>query len=123
MTRHWQNQPRTHKMPREWVRINNLSRRHPKPALGNGRLQVAVRRAFIAADAAEISSTEIYNWALISRRRRRSHRNRWRVWQILMATAERCGRAQTIGRPWLWRLKAEIKVLKDVLKSLRYFQR
>jgi hypothetical protein len=32
-----------------------------KPALGRGRLQIQVRRAFIAADAPAISATEIFD--------------------------------------------------------------
>jgi hypothetical protein len=34
-------------------------------------------------------------------------RHYWSVYRILIGIAEPIGRAPTIGRPWLWRLKDE----------------
>jgi hypothetical protein len=34
---------------------------------------------------------------------------RWSVHRILRQIAEPIGRADTIGRPWLWRLKDEYR--------------
>jgi hypothetical protein len=54
------------------------------------------------------SSTEIYNWTHARQRQygeQVRQRERHSVWRILMQIAEPIGRAETIGRPWLWRLK------------------
>jgi hypothetical protein len=68
-------------------RSHNLSLRPAKPALGRGRLQRQVRRAFIAADAPALSATEVFNWCFARRRLMHGkplttwHRySVWRVW-------------------------------------------
>ena len=47
-----------------WPQHPNLRRRPPQPAKGNGRLQRAVARAFIAAGTDTLSRSEIYDWCL-----------------------------------------------------------
>jgi hypothetical protein len=53
----------------------------------------------------EVSSSWIYDWAFRLRRQRRSQRHRHSVWRILRDAAVPVGRATTIGRPTLWRLR------------------
>jgi hypothetical protein len=92
--------------PLKWPNHPNLRLRPARPAAGNGRIQVAVRRAFVAADSDTLSSSEVFDWALARVRRdgwRRRHR--WSVIVALRQVAEPIGRARTIGRPWLWRLR------------------
>ena len=54
------------------------------------------------------SSSEIYDWCYARRRNRVFWDQRLNVWRILREVAEPVGRAETIGRPWLWRLKREV---------------
>ena len=93
----------------KWPHHPNLRRRPHAPNRGRGRLQVQIRRAFVGGEVR--SSTEIYNW---THARQRQHgepvrqRERRSVRRILLEVAEPIGRAETIGRPWLWRLKREV---------------
>jgi hypothetical protein len=48
--------------------LRNLRRRPLTPAKGRGRVQVRIRRAFIASAAETLTSSEIYNWAHVRRR-------------------------------------------------------
>jgi hypothetical protein len=67
-------------------------------------LQLQVNRAFIGH--AVRSTSQIFDYALPRVRGdfwRRRHR--WSVHRILRVIAEPIGRAPTIGRPWLWRLR------------------
>jgi hypothetical protein len=90
-------------------RYPNLRLRPHAPNRGRGRLQVQIRRAF-AACGEVLSSSEVYDW---THARHRAHgqlvrqRERHGVWLILRQVAEPVGRAETIGRPWLWRLKGD----------------
>jgi hypothetical protein len=88
----------------KWSRFPNLRRRPPRPAAGQGRLQRGVARAFLAAGTAEVSSSWIYDWALRTRRQRRSYLNRRRVWQLLIEIADPIERVPPHGA-WLWRLR------------------
>jgi hypothetical protein len=75
---------------------------------GRGRLQVQIRRAFVGHCL--LSSSQVYDYALARVRGdawRRRHR--WSVIRILRQLCHRVGRADTIGRPWLWRLKEPLK--------------
>ena len=79
------------------------------PAKGRGRLQIAIRRAFMVGGD-ELTSSQVYDCAYSRRRSQRrplSEAVRWSVHRILREIAEPIGRAPTIGRPWLWRLKPE----------------
>jgi hypothetical protein len=66
-------------------------------------MQRQINRAF-AVHGPVVSSSEVYDW-VFTRRRRASQLRRHGVWRILMRVADPIGRAPTIGRPWLWRLK------------------
>ena len=87
-----------------WSAYPNLRLRPHAPAAGRGRLQVQIRRAFVCHRL--LSSSQVYDYALPRVRGdwwRRRHR--WSVIRILRQIAEPVGRAPTIGRPWLWRLR------------------
>src|SRR5262245_35611359 len=84
----------------------NLLRRPPTPAKDRGRLQRSVRYAFAARPV--LSSTQIYNTAYCRQRlsgKRLTWGERLSVWRVLIELAEPVGRADTIGRPYLWRLR------------------
>jgi hypothetical protein len=98
---------KTQTPPTRWENYPNLRLRPAKPALGRGRLQVQVRRAFVGRDV--LSSSEVYESCYARKRllgERISQRHCHSVWLILRRVADRIGRAPTIGRPWIWRLKA-----------------
>src|SRR5262245_25895648 len=83
----------------KWQRYPNLAARPARPALDNGRVQRAARRALLALG--EASTSEVSRWAHRMPGRRRTDYTR----RLLGHIAERVGRAPTIGTPWLWRLK------------------
>jgi hypothetical protein len=53
----------------------------------------------------ELTSSEVYDWAYSRRRSHLSEAARWSVHRILHQLADPVGRASTIGRPWIWRLR------------------
>jgi hypothetical protein len=90
-------------------RHRNLRRRPAKPALGRGRLQTQVRRAFIASGASALSASAIYDWCYARRRlmldKPLTTRHRYSVWRVLKAMG-----AEPVGRVGprhaiLWRLR------------------
>jgi hypothetical protein len=88
--------------------LRNLSRRLPRPAWGRGRVQVACRRALLVHGTA--STSDVIEWAyarqlLILGDRRRNDFNRAVRRALVAIGAVKMGRAKTIGRPWLWRLR------------------
>jgi hypothetical protein len=89
--------------PGKWDGYPNLRLRPAKPALGRGRIQRQVRRAFIAADSPVLSSSEIYAWVYPGRVP--GWLERWSVFTVLRVICHRVGRGSTVGHPWLWRLK------------------
>jgi hypothetical protein len=90
-----------------WDSFPNLHRRPPSPNLGRGRLQRQIARAF-HAHGDVVSATDIYRWCQRWQSSRFGMPERWSIVRILTARCERVGRASTIGRPWLWRLKAPV---------------
>jgi hypothetical protein len=90
--------------PQGWSAHPNLRLRPRAPAAGRGRLQVQIRRALACNEI--VSSSQVYDWCY-ARRRRLNQRKIHSVWRILRVIADPIGRAPTIGRPWLWRLKDE----------------
>jgi hypothetical protein len=86
-----------------WLRHPNLQKRPHSPSRGRGRLQIAVRRAFIGHPFR--TSSQIYDWCYPRRRKRVAGCWQWSVYRILREIADRRGRASTIGRPWIWRLR------------------
>jgi hypothetical protein len=94
----------------KWERSRNLRLKPAKPALGRGRLQTQVRRAFITADTPVISASEIYDWCYARRRlllgKPLTTRHRYSVWRILVTIADPVGRSDRVsGAPILWRLR------------------
>jgi hypothetical protein len=89
----------------KWPNHPNLRRRPHAPAANRGRLQISIRRAFVAHGDV-VTSSQVYDWTY-ARQRRIKQRHRHSVWRILDELADPVGRAPTIGRPWLWRLKDE----------------
>jgi len=86
---------------------SNLLHRPAKPAKGNGRVQQGCLRAFWAHNAAITAPIAIefaYAVRLISEKPRRSfYINATRALESI--GAQRIGRAKTIGRPYLWKLR------------------
>jgi hypothetical protein len=68
-------------------------------------MQRAVRRAFLVHGPVA-SSSQIYDW-VFPQKRKLTQLRRHGVWRILRKVAVQIGRAETIGRPWLWRLKVD----------------
>jgi hypothetical protein len=93
----------------KWKDHPNLRKRPPTPSKGRGPAQRAIRRAFAASGAEVLNSTEIYDWAHGRRRFGRRKSMPFGVYsrtlRTLRAMCEPVGRAPTIGRPWLWRLR------------------
>jgi hypothetical protein len=92
----------------KWKGSRNLRLRPAKPALGRGRLQVQIRRAFVV-HGSMVTSSQVYNWTHAKRRlmlgKPLTTRHRYSVWRILVAIADPVDRGTSIGRPWLWRLR------------------
>src|SRR5262249_38612315 len=91
------------------LRLSNLRLRPPKPALGNGRLQRQVRRAFLV-HADPLSTSEILELTYARKRmlgERIGGGHRWCVRRVCYALCVPIGRARTIGRPIRWRLKSK----------------
>ena len=83
----------------KWQGHPNLRARPAKPSLNNGPVQRAARRALQALG--EASTSEVAAWTHRKPTRRRTRHTR----VVLGRIAEIVGRAPTIGRPWLWRLR------------------
>jgi hypothetical protein len=76
------------------------------PNKGRGRLQVQLRRAFVGSEV--LTCSEVYDSCYAKRRmlgQQIDRPYRWSVVRILRTIADPIGRAETIGRPVLWRLK------------------
>jgi hypothetical protein len=97
----------------KWDDCPNLRLRPEKPALGRGRLQKAIRRCFHARGP-NVSASTIYEWCATWPDLRR---HRYRAWRILNEITEPIGRASTIGRPWIWRLRVANPVAEPELSS------
>jgi len=93
----------------KWPHHPNLRKKPHAPSKGRGPVQRAIRRVFMASGAEVLNSTEIYNWAHGRRRFGRRKSMPFGVYsrtlRTLRAMCEPVGRAPTIGRPWLWRLR------------------
>jgi hypothetical protein len=99
---------RRHAMTK-WPHHPNLRKKPHAPSKGRGPVQRAIRRVFMASGAEVLNSTEIYDWAHGRRRFGRRKSMPFGVYsrtlRTLRAMCEPVGRAPTIGRPWLWRLR------------------
>jgi hypothetical protein len=89
-----------------WEDFRNLHKRPPRPALGRGRVQRSVRRAYLALNATELSTTVLLDWAYPRRRPGFLACGLYRsLYRACALYCVRVGRAPTAGRPWLWRLR------------------
>jgi hypothetical protein len=91
------------------VCIDNLTpgwHRPRAPSLDRGPVQRRVRRAFIAMGKAALSTTELLLWTH-PRARGTRHDRRRAVRRACECYCERVGRSTSIGKPVLWRLKAD----------------
>jgi len=90
---------------RKSAALRNLLRRPAKPALGNGRVQRACRRAFWAYETPSTSDIIAFAYALrLHRGERRNAFNATVRRTVTAMGAVRIGRARTRGRPWRWAL-------------------
>ena len=89
----------------KWLGYPNLARRPATPAKNRGPVQRLARRALLVLGIA--STSEIMDWAYCRKRRRQNHNNRAARRALGQIGAVCVGRAKTIGRPNLWRLKDE----------------
>jgi hypothetical protein len=95
----------------QWANYPNLRLLPAKPALGHGRLQRQVRRAFMVEHGPTVSSSKIYEWAFARRQmlgKPLTTRHRYSVWRVLKALG-----AEPVGRvgprhALLWRLPDEV---------------
>jgi hypothetical protein len=96
-----------------WERFPNLRKKPRAPAQNRGRVQRAIKRAFIASGAEVLSSSEIYSWTHPRLRLGRKSMPLgiyWGTLQALRRVCEPVGRsASTSGAPILWRLKQPIE--------------
>jgi hypothetical protein len=93
----------THRAPAsKWPSHPNLRNRPAKPALGRGRLQRQLRRAFVGADTRTTSA--LLDWCYPRNRSRITQRHRYSVWRVLVRIATPIGRVPPHGA-WLWRLR------------------
>ena len=88
----------------KWTNHLNLRLKPAAPAKGRGRLQKAIRRAFLVSGPV-LSLSQIFDWCYANQRKRR--RRNWSVVRILQRHCDRVGRAKTIGRPILWRWRGD----------------
>jgi hypothetical protein len=86
----------------KWQHHPNLRRRPHAPNKGRGRLQRQLRRAFYGGT--ELTTSQVLDWTNVRNRQRLTGRHRYSVWRLLVTIADPIGRADTIGRPWVWRL-------------------
>ena len=77
------------------VQPPNLQRRPAKPALGNGRIQRAVRRAFYFGS--EVTSSDIYDWVYPRRRHLLTQAHRHSARRVLMTMADPVERVPPYG--------------------------
>jgi hypothetical protein len=78
---------------------------HTAGSRGRGRIQLAVKRAFTAAGTSTLTTSDVFDYALVRVRGegwRRRHR--WSVVRVLQQVADRVRKVPPHGA-WLWRLK------------------
>src|SRR5262245_7383915 len=89
------------------ARRRNLALRLARPAAGNGRVQKRAIWALFARNG-DLSTSDVLEWTHATKRllhQRIGDSERRNVRRVLDQIAQRIGRAGSIGRPILWRLK------------------
>jgi len=94
-----------HEPSQGWDYFPNLRLRPHAPAAGRGRLQRQIARAF-HAHGPVLTSSDVYRWCERWQAREFGQWERWSIVRILDVVTDRIGRADTPGRPCLWRLRA-----------------
>ena len=91
----------------KWAEHPNLRKRPSAPSKGRGPVQRAIRRAFAASDTEVLTSSSIYDWAYVRRRRGRRKSMPFGVYSRTLRTlrtmCEPVERVPPHGA-WLWRL-------------------
>jgi hypothetical protein len=92
----------------KWKSFRNLRQRPLTPAKGRGRVQRAIRRAFIASGAEVLSSTQVYRWTHPRLRLGRCKTLPFGIYsrtrRTLRTMCEPIERVPPYGA-WLWRLR------------------
>jgi hypothetical protein len=94
----------------KWEGYPNLRKKPPAPAKNRGRVQRAIKRAFIASGAEVLSSAQIYSWThprlRLGRRKTMPFGIYWGTLQALRRICDPVGRSDRVsGAPILWRLR------------------
>ena len=92
--------------------LRNLLRRPPRPSYLAGPVQKGLWRAFIMSGKETLSTSDLKAFVYCLRQHREGRVDRALCFSIRRAADRLCvraGRAQTIGRPWLWALKPEYR--------------
>jgi hypothetical protein len=92
-----------------WARYPNL-RLGPAAPGRRGRIQRGIQRAFVVSGTSTLSTSAIYDWTMKDRNTGWQRMQRHSVWRVLRRMCDRIGRADTPGKPWLWRLKTPVAV-------------
>ena len=109
-------QPKRAHMNGKARRLRNLRHRLAAPAKLNGRLQKQARTALHALGG-EASTADIMQWCFAMKFHANERVAHWDYQSVRRALeaigAVRVGRAPTIGRPWIWRLKDKTSSATD----------
>jgi hypothetical protein len=93
----------------KWNDYPNLRKRPPAPAKDRGPVQRAIRRAFAASGTKALTSSAIYEWTHVRRRRGCCKSMPFGIYSRTLRTlrtmCDPVGRGPGIGRPILWRLR------------------
>jgi hypothetical protein len=87
-----------------WDRWPSL-RLGPAASSRRGRIQRGIQRAFMVSGTTTLSTSAIYDWTMRDRNTGWQRMQRRSVWRALHQVADRVGRADTPGKPWIWRLR------------------
>jgi len=89
----------------KWAEHPNLRKRPRAPSKGRGPVQRAIRRAFAPSGTEALTSSAIYDWAHIRRRRGRRKSMPFGIYSRTLRTmCEPVERVPPHGA-WLWRLR------------------
>ncbi len=94
--------------PMKWKDHPNLRKRPRAPSKGRGPVQRAIRRAFAASGTEALTSSAIYDWAHIRRRRGRRKSMSFGIYSRTLRTLRAMCDPVERGPPhgaWLWRLR------------------
>jgi hypothetical protein len=100
----------------KWAEHPNLRKRPRAPSKGRGPVQRAIRRAFAVSGTEALTSSAIYDWAHIRRRRGRRKSMPFGIYSRTLRTlrtmCEPVERVPPHGA-WLWRLRPKKNLAVD----------